>query len=603
MSFAADSRFRFLDVISPDEPEHQIEAAIFLSYSADMPSIFAVLLTLLGLDLSVREVEDPLSELESYLPRLVALKDRVRILINPGGMNRHRLKNPILAGAIDQIVREVHLKPGSRASFHPKVALMRFSDQEGGSGKDSRLIVSSRNMTVSLAMDMGASSQLKWRGKEVSSGAGVVEFLEQALRTADERESPPEAIRRLLEDARNSSLGPNGGDESWPVKFVCQTGAVGSPSFLESARLAEYGTERIVISPFLDLGGLRSLITSEAMPRRLISTPEALAKIATSDGGRALLEGVECYVLNLEGIEDFEGLHAKVVIDRFHDRTRIVSGSANATGAGLLGRNWEAGFGWDAPVDAFELISKDLFESEEGVQPLARRVELGDFTEGPEPEDIQSKDCQYALREMPLTGRISLLDGDVRLEVIAEVPEILEGDKLSVTPFGRDVWTQFSSLGEGRYSAAYATKPEELSLFCHLRYELPDHSVVEMVRRLDALISDEILAARESALFKRLVNQKGLAALLLEFMSGGSFGGGLGGGRGGGRRGEGDDTQHADQPSLEGFLQFVISEPGRVADFERLLALDGLEGQDAELLARLRRMWGDLRSEITRVRP
>lgn len=604
MSFSAQSRFKFLEAISPEDPGSQLEAAVFLAYSADLPSIFAVLLSLIGHDLDVSELEDPTSKPHLLLPKLVALKDRVRILVNPGGLNAYRLKDPILAGAVDQIVREVPATQGSRSSFHPKVSLVKFTVPGTGDSPFAKMTVSSRNLTGSTAMDIATEVELRpVSGRGPGAGAPGAEFIHHALTVAHGQAEVPAAILALLNHARGCALFPLEGSVFRSPRFFAQAGPSKDASLFQTSGLVQTGAERIVISPFLDVGGVERLLPArDGLRRRLLTASESLAKLAGSPAGLERLNGVECYVLNLEGAEEFEGLHAKVVVDGFGDRSRILVGSANATVAGWLGRNWEAVLSWDAPAEVFAQVCEDLFEKGDGAQALFRKVELTEFSTGAEPEDGERREIEFCLREMGLEGRIELGKESIELEVIAAMGGRLDYRCLSIAFYGTDVFVPFVPTEDGHSRAVLMAPIEELTLFCLLHYERPGGVPIELVRRVNAIIGSDVELAREAAFLRRIIREKGLAALLAEFMGGSSFGTGIGA-RVRGRRGGGAEVRamSMETPSLEGLIQFCLQDPTMAHSLERLFELDGLDGRDAEILSRLRRIWMNLRPEIDKV--
>ena len=106
----------YLDALHP-APGCAVTGAILTSYSADLASIVAALLALVG-----RDNEDGSGGKADLVEAVELLRGKVRILIQRGRLARPK-RIPPIAGILDQFIHEIDFDEREH-SWHPKVSLV-----------------------------------------------------------------------------------------------------------------------------------------------------------------------------------------------------------------------------------------------------------------------------------------------------------------------------------------------------------------------------------------------------------------------------------------------------------------------------------------------
>lgn len=334
----------YLDALRPD-PENPVTGAILTSYSADLPSIVAALLALAG-----RDNDQGSGGKQDLAEAVEALRGKVRMLIQTGRLARPKRMPPI-AAVLDQFIREINLDE-RRHSWHPKIALVRFSNG------DWRLWLGSRNLTAALNRDFGLllTSTDDAKAPNAAPIPGLSDLGHRLAAHAGLAGLRASNVRMALTDARWIQPAP------FTVERVMLTGGKGADKGLPEQTDAD---EVIAVSPFLD-GGIVKAIGAwggARASRRLLSIPMELAKLAAQGGKPLAGFNDNLFVLEApapdavaaepaavkdepvaEEGEDEQvvfGLHAKIIAARKARKMRFWVGSANATQRAWNGDNVE----------------------------------------------------------------------------------------------------------------------------------------------------------------------------------------------------------------------------------------------------------------------
>lgn len=319
------------------------EAALGATYSADLLTCMAVLTTLDGGD----GEQVRYGRIEAYRA-LDRLRDKVRICYQAGRISpRDGTKYPSLT-LLDRILLPVRV--AGRGSFHPKVWIVRQSDNE----KRDRfvLVVSSRNITTSADWDLGIALDGSLSGKGVSLPR-VRELAKHALARAGD----PDRLESLGDlDAVRWQLPPGVRE----IEFDFQEGGSDAGHLHRLWRVLPARASRVLLlSPFLDGRMINEAATRfrNAHTRRLVAGTNDLVSVALGTSRASLLSLQPRQVApaeeapNQPEIEGAEGederestraLHAKVIAVDDERRATIVLGSNNLTSMGWCGGSTEA---------------------------------------------------------------------------------------------------------------------------------------------------------------------------------------------------------------------------------------------------------------------
>ncbi len=332
---APDSRALLLDALRPP-PGHSLDHAVATTYTLDLESALMVPLAFAGF--RFEEQPDPVEVMQA----LREMSARFDVFCQAGAISDRRWPSDLLA-LLEDVVHDVR-RPRPGHIFHPKVWVLRFVDQSGGSSY--RLLVLSRNLTADRSWDtiLWLDGRPGEDPREVN--APLSHFVE----------SLPDLAVTPLPAERSAALSSLAGElrlVEWDVPQGAREARFHSIG-LQGSRPFEveehFGGERaLVVSPFVREGALRRLFGSGSSAKSvLVSRGEELHAIS-----QEVLEGLDVYELDPaaglagddEGAEETDQsyltrLHAKLFVVERGRRAHLFVGSANATDAGL-GQNVE----------------------------------------------------------------------------------------------------------------------------------------------------------------------------------------------------------------------------------------------------------------------
>ncbi|MDQ3987691.1 MAG: phospholipase D family protein [Actinomycetota bacterium] len=317
----------------------RVDATVATTYSLDLT---ALLLAPLSFALHDRAVGDP----ERVDP--IALLDAVRrhaarttVFCQAGAIHQMRTWRSVLTFAEDSVVQV--RAPTTNRVFHPKIWLTRFADVQGRTLH--RFLCLSRNLTFDRSWDTVLRLDETHDGESGADPGPLADFvrrLPELVTSAlpSDRRSVVDGLAESVAGVRFAVPDPFdelqflplglGDDESWPFPDVA---------------------ERILaISAFLDSTTSRTLagIAPDAV---VLSRPESFDRV----GRGPFVRGAGTFVLQRPaevGVGDDQepavrpltetstvpdGLHAKTFVVEHGTRATVVTGSANATGAGFGG--------------------------------------------------------------------------------------------------------------------------------------------------------------------------------------------------------------------------------------------------------------------------
>ncbi len=332
-------------------PGQRLREALLTTYSADLPAVVVALQAMAGHSGEAGDRVGP-GKLTMVQTLESLRRANVRIAVQAGrlrGGTRARI-----AGVLDQFLYQVQQNE-QEGSWHPKMALLRFTTEEEQVGEESdhwRFWMGSRNLASSENAELGLYM-------ESAANGAVVKGLSEVTRAL--------AIRAGYAIVKASRLAESLGIVRWALPVGCKAMEVFRPvSGLPMP--GERVDELIVVSPFLNVEPLRQLSQwgGESARRTLVSTHLAMAEIArsvraplarfdrllelqspqqetaeTTDAGAT--EGGASVAASLSDGEftPYRRLHAKLIAIRQGRQHTFWMGSANATDRGWNGMNVE----------------------------------------------------------------------------------------------------------------------------------------------------------------------------------------------------------------------------------------------------------------------
>jgi len=370
----------YLDALRP-EPGWTVDFAVLSTYSADLVSLGASLLALAGVD-----DEQGTGSKVDFANAFEQLRGRVRVVLQAGRIARPRQRLPFIT-VFDRFIREVQLDE-THHSWHPKVALVRFSSVEA-SNVSWRLWIGSRNLTRDVSWDAGLLLTSDPSG--IQTITGIVELGIELANRAQLVGWTESRVRKELAAIRWSSPP---GVRVEEVMFLTPDGSRSLP-------MAPAALSRLtVVSPFLDNTVVSNLANWAAHQHVLISTTSEMARLAKRAG-----HSLNCFeLLSLDSPEpeatspqpigipvvsssdapeselEGRGLHAKLLLAEHAKGRTLWMGSANATGRGWNGGNYE--------VVARLTVDNTIAEGIYALETIARPWRLQDLP----PDSAEDRD-------------------------------------------------------------------------------------------------------------------------------------------------------------------------------------------------------------------
>lgn len=343
------SRQVYLEQLRPPAG-YVLDRAIATTFSLD-------LLTLLMAPLSMalhecQSKEDALKNPVAVLDALRRTTDRLAIFCQEG-----RIQVPsndsLLYRSLEPIVVQVR-PPQGEGVFHPKIWLMRFACEASEEPIFYRFLCLSRNLTFDRSWDtvLRLDGFLEDRQKAFSRNHPLSDFI-SALPTLAVGQAPTkvqEHVKLMADEALRVRFEPPEDFDDFEFLPLGIEGYAKRPKIRDCSRM-------LIVSPFLS-DSVVDILGEQGRKNVLISRPDTLdeLKTATLDG----LEGnTDVFFLDdqaekpeptLDAQEqtepqaagsDFSGLHAKLYILETNGQASVLTGSANATTAGLDGVNVE----------------------------------------------------------------------------------------------------------------------------------------------------------------------------------------------------------------------------------------------------------------------
>jgi len=335
------SRTLLLDSLRPPTG-YELSAAVGTTYTLDL-----VALMVAALPFAFFDTEDSSGDnITEPLPLIEALRrnaERITVFCQGGKIGVPAQQRALFAYVEDCIYEVVP----RRGAFHPKLWVLRYTAPDGP--VRYRLLCLSRNLTFDRSWDTALvlDGTLVDRQNGYASNRPLSDFIKEVAALATQPLSPSRAddIRRVVDECRRVRWEPPEGVDPkvqfWPL---------GIPGYGSRELLGSGWRQMLVVSPFLTQDVVADLKTRAKYPI-LISRIAALADMPPA----SLADYQNIYVLNdaanLEPPEEaldvapsdaaerhLVGLHAKLYL--MHNGwgpVRILTGSANATGAGMRG--------------------------------------------------------------------------------------------------------------------------------------------------------------------------------------------------------------------------------------------------------------------------
>ena len=299
----------------------RVEHAVVTTFTLDLSAALVAPLAFAAHEMP--GTADPLTVMESVR----ACADRVDVFCQAGHISFPASSSQLFA-FLEPMVHQVK-QPKAHRLFHPKLWLVRYSDADANTAY--RLLVLSRNLTGDRGWD--ACLRLDGAvGEHTHDGNAPLSELLRWLTRESVGDLAAVRMARIhrLADSLPFVRWEHPNDVNTVRFHVLGVGAREDVSFA--------GTRHLVVSPFVNEGGLGRAVPPGSREAHLVSRQEELDRLPAD-----ALTAVRPRVLNaLAGVGEDEsailtGLHAKLYVVEYDRQARVFVGSANATDAAFTG--------------------------------------------------------------------------------------------------------------------------------------------------------------------------------------------------------------------------------------------------------------------------
>lgn len=269
-------------------------------------------------------VPDPVGVMEAVR----GAADRVDVFYQAGQASVPAQASDVMA-FLEPVVHPV-TAPRAGHLFHPKVWLLKYAGIDGE--VSFRFVCSSRNLTHDRSWDMVVSLD-GVPGRTLDAANEPLRRFVQALPDMCTHALPAErrqAVLDLADEARRVVWDRPDGTKDLAFHAFGIPGPAARPDFS--------GYRRLVVSPFVEAGGLDVVAPTSRDTTVLVSRPQQMDQL------EPLPEGLELRALSVMAqleeervAGELSGLHAKMVLVERSRRAHVFLGSANATGAAFGG--------------------------------------------------------------------------------------------------------------------------------------------------------------------------------------------------------------------------------------------------------------------------
>lgn len=415
-------RLTYLEELQPPAG-YVLDRAVATTFSLDLLALLMAPLSMALQQCSKREemLTDPIAVLEAL--RMTA--GRVTVFCQQGRMAVPR-RQTLLYSCLESVVVDVQ-PPNREGVFHPKTWFLRFRPDAPGEPAFYRFLCLSRNMTFDHSWDtmLSLEGRVTRRKRAFSTNRPLAEFLGAlpGMAVGPVRQDMAKDIARMVDEVlRTQFEAPEGfHDEDMAFYALGLQGREELPDFSDFRQL-------LVVSPFITDSVLRTLM--EPRERNILVTRQQSLDELNDKTITLLEETTELYSLldtaerpedtDQQGedlpttvvSEDFSGLHAKLYIADKNDwYSQVLTGSANATAAGLMGTNTEF------LVELWgkrRLVGVDHFLGGEDEKHAFRNMLLAYQRSGKVADDGVSKQLERALEKVRRAICSAKLSGSVR---------------------------------------------------------------------------------------------------------------------------------------------------------------------------------------------
>ncbi len=370
-AFHHKNRNSVVDMFRPPAG-YRLDHAVGTSYSVDFVALTSVMLAFAD-----AESDDEIgSNIPQQLFAFTRFAERLKLFVNRGCILLSGVRESSRICAIyDSLIEEVSLPEGS---FHPKLWFLSYkpklTPENAGAGPIHRLIVGSRNLTLSNSWELAAKLEGRsiTRKQKNSIGGVLAEYLSSIQQSVGCNSVVLDAVVNQLPSIEFSM--PDGISNcdlsiQWP-------GGDALESFLP-----DVGKEAVVVSPFLGKTLVERVCKGFDKVTLISSRREIELKL---DEKLVTKLQRNLFYVNDDASAEVAtrlSLHAKLYFFETDSTQQMLIGSANASHNAWQGKNSEAMLSFPVGIKKSNFLQDFVFDPKRGngLHPWIERYELEDW--------------------------------------------------------------------------------------------------------------------------------------------------------------------------------------------------------------------------------
>ena len=509
-----NNRLDYGSILSPPN-NYELDFAIGTTYTLDLDALVGASISL-GLS---TEIDSDLNKNPIFL--LEALRstgDKVALFCESGQIKLPNKPTPLyilLEEMVFQVTNENNVKYSKYASFHPKVWLIRYTNDENEILY--RIIVLSRNLTFDRSWDLTFTMDGRKASKSSSKNNPLIKFIEYLSRysTDDDKTAKIHQIMDELSFVEFELNSPFEGFE-FIVNGIDDNFSIQNHQLFTSNSLDKL----LIMTPFLSKDVIKGFNSRKnpKSPATLITRLQSLDKDLT-------LDNFDVYALKDEIVdgeslisgetEDFtkQDIHAKMYVVEKTKYTDLYLGSLNASHNALYG-NIEFIIKLWARKRRFNInkVLKEVFNGDaEGPDNPFQLIDLNNLKSGESDENNLNLVVKGIVR---LTAAAKIIENGAKYDIELEFENDCDKYDITVNPLLSNKTREFS-----RRMVFKELDKTQLSEFFVITVSKDD----ETVRRVIKISVDNLPEDRQKEVVSKVINDKTAFIRYVAFLLGDEY--------------------------------------------------------------------------------
>ena len=509
-----NNRLDYGSILSPPN-NYELDFAIGTTYTLDLDALVGASISL-GLS---TEIDSDLNKNQIFL--LEALRstgDKVALFCESGQIKLPNKPTPLyilLEEMVFQVTNENNVKYSKYASFHPKVWLIRYTNDENEILY--RIIVLSRNLTFDRSWDLTFTMDGRKASKSSSKNNPLIKFIEYLSRYSTDDDKTAK-IHQIMDELSFVEFELNSPFEGF--EFIVN--GIGDKFAIQNHQLFTNNSlnKLLIMTPFLSkdvIEGFNSRKNPKS-PATLITRLQSLDKDLT-------LDNFDVYALKDEIVdgeslisgetEEFtkQDIHAKMYVVEKTKYTDLYLGSLNASHNALYG-NIEFIIKLWARKRRFNInkVLKEVFNGEaDGPDNPFQLIDLNNLKLGESDENNLNLVVKGIVR---LTAAAKIIENGAKYDIELEFENDCDKYDITVNPLLSNKTREFS-----RRMVFKELDKTQLSEFFVITVSKDD----ETVRRVIKISVDNLPEDRQKEVVSKVINDKTAFIRYVAFLLGDEY--------------------------------------------------------------------------------